>query len=295
MASWLRKIGTFLPQEIPGPIAVLYEKVAIGGLRGFHQQVASEITSSLKSGKILDVGTGPGQLLIEITRRNPNLELVGFDLSRKMLKIAKRLTEPPCFLAKARTGAKICAEAAATDLVPTTVRTDANPVRNFKKAEALEQVPKISNGANIRLVRGDVRNLPFSDGEFDLVVSTLSLHHWHDPARGIRECLRVTAAGGRCWIYDLRTDVPVRTHAKLVTGEGLGRLARSWIFKFHGVDPKQYEARTVTSWLGGGVTVQAEVHAAYLKLNIEKPLCESQEETIHSKGASLMSSVSLQT
>jgi ubiquinone/menaquinone biosynthesis C-methylase UbiE len=230
---------------------VLYEKVAIGGLRGFHQQVASAITSSLKSGRVLDVGTGPGQLLIEITRRNPNLELVGIDLSRKMLKIAKRLTEQD---------AKVCAEAAATDLVPTTVRTD----------------------ANIRLVRGDVRNLPFSDGEFDLVVSTLSLHHWHDPARGIQECLRVTAPGGRCWIYDLRTDASVRTHAKLVTGEGLGRLARSWIFKFHGVDPKQYEARTVTSWLGAGAMVQAEVYAAYLKLNIEKPLCESQEGTTFS-------------
>ncbi len=242
MASWLRKIYPFLPQEIPGPIAVLYEKVAMGGLRGFHQQVASEITSSLKSGRVLDIGTGPGQLLIEITRRNPNLGLVGFDLSRKMLKIAKKLTEQD---------AKVCAEAVATDLVPATVRTD----------------------ENIRLVRGDVRNLPFSDGEFDLVVSTLSLHHWHDPARGIQECLRVTAPGGRCWIYDLRTDVPARMHAKLVTGEGLGRLARSWIFKFHGVDPKQYEARTVSSWLVGA-TVGVEVHAAYLKLNIEKPLCE---------------------
>jgi ubiquinone/menaquinone biosynthesis C-methylase UbiE len=257
LASWLRKIYPFLPQEIPGPIAVLYEKVAMGGLRGFHQQVASEITSSLKSGKILDVGTGPGQLLIEITRRNPNIELVGFDLSRKMLKIAKKLTEPPCFLAKAKTGAKVCAGTTATDPAPRTVSTN------------------LGSGP-IRLVRGDVRNLPFSDGEFDLVVSTLSLHHWHDPAKGIQECLRVTAPGGRCWIYDLRTDVPARMHAKLVTGEGLGRLARSWIFKFHGVDPKQYEARTVASWLAGGATVEVEVHAAYLKLNIEKPLCESQ-------------------
>ena len=256
MASWLRKIYPFLPQEIPGPIAVLYEKVAMGGLRGFHQQVASEITSSLKSGKILDVGTGPGQLLIEITRRNPNIELVGFDLSRKMLKIAKKLTEPPCFLAKAGTGAKVCAGTTATDPAPRTVSTN------------------LGSGP-IRFVRGDVRNLPFSDGEFDLVVSTLSLHHWHDPAKGIQECLRVTVPGGRCWIYDLRTDVPARMHAKLVTGEGLGRLARSWIFKFHGVDPEQYEARTVSSWLVGA-TVEVEVHAAYLKLNIEKPLCESQ-------------------
>ncbi len=241
---------------------MLYEKVAMGGLRGFHQQVASEITSSLNSGRVLDVGTGPGQLLIEITRHNPNLELVGFDLSRKMLKIAKRLTEQ---------NAKVCAEAAATDLVPTTVRTD----------------------ANIRLVRGDVRNLPFPDGSFDLVVSTLSIHHWHDPARGIRECLRVTAPKGRCWIYDLRTDVPARTLVRLVMGQGLGRLFLSWVFQFHGVDPNQYEAHMVTSWLGSGATVQAEVHAAYLKLNIEKLLCKSQDGTICSKSAPLVRSAVL--
>ncbi len=129
---------------------------------------------------------------------------------------------------------------------------------------------------SIRLVRADVRELPFSDNAFDLVVSTISIHHWHNPARGIKECLRVTAPGGRCWIYDLRTDVSARTHAKFVTGKGLYRLALGWIFKFHGVDPNQYQAPMVASWLAGDVTVQSQVHAAYLKLNIEKPLCESQ-------------------
>ena len=244
MASWLKKIRVFLPQQIPGPIAVLYEKVAAPGLWQFYRQVAGEITSSLSSGKVLDVGTGPGHLLVEIVRCNPNLKLVGLDLSRKMLKIAEKSV--------AQDG-KVCAS----------------------------------------LVRGDIQNLPFPDGMFDLVVSTLSIHHWRDPAKGIRECLRVTAPGGRCWIYDLRTDVPARTLAKLVTGEKLSRLALSWIFKFHGVDPKQYQARTVASWLGNGATVQAEVHAAYLRLNIEKPPYKLQDKTVCSKSASSVSSAAL--
>jgi 2-polyprenyl-3-methyl-5-hydroxy-6-metoxy-1,4-benzoquinol methylase len=84
-AGWLRKIHTSLSQEIPEPIAVLYEKVATPGLSLFYQQVASE-------GRVLDVGAGPGHLLVEIARRRPNLELVALDLSRKMLKIAKKLT-----------------------------------------------------------------------------------------------------------------------------------------------------------------------------------------------------------
>ena len=89
--NWLRKIRPYLPQEIPGPMAVLYEKVATGALCGFYRQVASEVTSSLTSGRVLDVGTGPGHLLIEIARLNRDLELVGVDLSSKMLKIAESL------------------------------------------------------------------------------------------------------------------------------------------------------------------------------------------------------------
>ena len=254
MTNWLQKTRAFLPQEILGPMATLYEKVATPGLRQFHRQVALEITSSLSSGRVLDVGTGPGHLLVEIARQNPDLDLTGCDLSRKMLKIAKQSFE--------RNGMR-CAEDL-TDSVATTANTN----------------------RSIRLVRADVRELPFSDNAFDLVVSTISIHHWHNPARGIKECLRVTAPGGRCWIYDLRTDVSARTHAKFVTGKGLYRLALGWIFKFHGVDPNQYQAPMVASWLAGDVTVQSQVHAAYLKLNIQKTLCESQDRTRYSKSLS---------
>jgi ubiquinone/menaquinone biosynthesis C-methylase UbiE len=257
--SWLQKIRIFLPQEIRGPIAVLYEKVATVGLAQFYRQVASEITSSLSSGKVLDVGTGPGHLLVEIARLNPNLELVGFDLSPKMLKIAKKTTE------------------------------------KFTNVQVGSSTTVHSSGGSwlCDLVRGDVQNLPFADGTFDLVVSTLSLHHWRNPTRGIEECLRVTAPGGSCWIYDLRTDVPARNHAKFITGERLGHLVLSWIFKFHGVDPKRYEAHTVASWLGSAATVQAQLYAAYLKLNIKKPLHKPQDMTICSKSIAAESPVLL--
>ncbi len=262
MASWLGKFRTFLPQAIHGPVAVLYEKVAIPGLREFHQKVALEVASSLKSGRVLDVGTGPGHLLVEIARQNPDLELTGCDLSRKMLEIAKQSIEPV---------ATVCVDPASTDIAPTTGET--NP--------------------GVRLVRADVQNLPFSDNTFDLVVSTLSIHHWHDPAAGIRECLRVTAPGGRCWIYDLRTDVPAREHAKLITSNWFGRLVLSWIFRFHGINPRRYQTSTLVSWLGHGAMVQAQVHAAYLKLNIEKPDDKSHDGTIGSKSLSSVSSAAL--
>src|SRR5215208_5821562 len=50
---------------------------------------------------------------------------------------------------------------------------------------------------------GDVAALPLSDGEFDGVVSTLSLHHWSDPASGLAEIHRVLKPDGGARIYDL--------------------------------------------------------------------------------------------
>jgi SAM-dependent methyltransferase len=51
---------------------------------------------------------------------------------------------------------------------------------------------------------GDAASLAFPDNSFDLVVSTLSLHHWADPAAGLAEIARVLRPGGRGLIWDLR-------------------------------------------------------------------------------------------
>jgi SAM-dependent methyltransferase len=55
----------------------------------------------------------------------------------------------------------------------------------------------------VRFEVGDVAALPLPDGEFDGVVSTLSLHHWPDPASGLAEIHRVLKPGGEARIYDL--------------------------------------------------------------------------------------------
>lgn len=53
-------------------------------------------------------------------------------------------------------------------------------------------------------VVGDVASLPFPDASFDLVVSTLSMHHWADPKAGLDEIGRVLRPGGRALVWDLR-------------------------------------------------------------------------------------------
>ena len=252
MMSWKRKLRRLLPQEIQGPFVALYERIAIPGLAAFHQQVAADICSSLAHGRVLDVGTGPAHLLVEIARRRRSLKLTGVDLSPRMLRIARTVTREAMDSEAGQGPANGVAAGA---------------------AKGLTDCP-------IELALGDVCDLPFDDGAFDLVVSTLSLHHWHRPVRGIQECLRVTAPGGQCWIYDLRTDVPARQLAGMVTGGRLRRLILGRVFKFHGVRPEEYVSHSVAQWLDGSATVEAEVRPTYLKLTVKKSPCELRDGAV---------------
>ena len=51
---------------------------------------------------------------------------------------------------------------------------------------------------------GDVASMPFPDETFDLVVSTMSMHHWADPAAGLAEIYRVLRPGARALVWDFR-------------------------------------------------------------------------------------------
>jgi ubiquinone/menaquinone biosynthesis C-methylase UbiE len=57
-------------------------------------------------------------------------------------------------------------------------------------------------GARASVEQADVADLPFSDGSVDVVVSSLSLHHWDQPREAIGELRRILRPGGRLRIYD---------------------------------------------------------------------------------------------
>jgi SAM-dependent methyltransferase len=123
--------------------------------RPLRARIAADVAAlQLPAGAhVLDVGTGPGWLPVEIARRCPDLWVTGLDISARMVEAAHAAIEP---------GQQVIAEV------------------------------------------GDVAALPYRDRSVDLVVSTLSQHHWPDLAAATRELARVLAPGGRIWIYDLR-------------------------------------------------------------------------------------------
>lgn len=76
---------------------------------------------------------------------------------------------------------------------------------NTEQAVAAEHRPTF--------VVGGVAELPFPDGSFDLVVSTLSMHHWADATAGQAEIGRVLRPGGRALVWDIRPGiVPLHRH-----------------------------------------------------------------------------------
>src|SRR5215216_3312603 len=137
------------------PSAAMYDALVASVLEGFYARAASEVAAAHPGGKVLEVGSGPGRLAVQLAREAPDTTLTGVDISDAMVERAAR-----------------------------------------RAAEA-------GLAERVRFEVGDVSALPFADQEFDRVVSTLSLHHWPDPARGLAEIYRVLKRGGEARIYDL--------------------------------------------------------------------------------------------
>ena len=70
------------------------------------------------------------------------------------------------------------------------------------QSAAQTEIGIVAVGEQIGVEQADVADLPFADASVDLVVSSLSLHHWDRPREAIGELGRVLRPGGRLRIYD---------------------------------------------------------------------------------------------
>jgi ubiquinone/menaquinone biosynthesis C-methylase UbiE len=55
-----------------------------------HREIAHDLVSRIERGRLLDVGTGPGKLLLEVHQLNPDIELFGLDISEAMVQLARK-------------------------------------------------------------------------------------------------------------------------------------------------------------------------------------------------------------
>ncbi len=83
MKQWLKI------ERIPGLLASVYIKATRMGIDNYYRPVAEEIVSNMNQGLILDLGTGPGYLPVEIVKKASDVNIIGIDLSRKLIKAAR--------------------------------------------------------------------------------------------------------------------------------------------------------------------------------------------------------------
>jgi len=110
--------------------------------------------STLSPRRVLDVGTGYGTSVEQLSRRfSRTARIWSIDASAEVLR----------------------------------------SVREMLKDERLE---------GVFLKKGRAERIPFPAGHFDLVVSLLSLHHFSDPRKALREMARVTTSAGNLVVAD---------------------------------------------------------------------------------------------
>ena len=88
---WRRLMKRFHPEGIPWPGSVLYN--ALSGTKVFlrhYELVAHDVAHYGTAQYLLDIGTGPGHLLLALRKTLPDAELVGVDISPAMIAQAQR-------------------------------------------------------------------------------------------------------------------------------------------------------------------------------------------------------------
>jgi ubiquinone/menaquinone biosynthesis C-methylase UbiE len=86
-----RLIKIFHPEGIPWIGTVFYNALAGTSLfQRYYDVVAQDILSYGPKGRILDIGTGPGWLLVKLHQHAPRLQITGLDTSAAMVAKARK-------------------------------------------------------------------------------------------------------------------------------------------------------------------------------------------------------------
>jgi ubiquinone/menaquinone biosynthesis C-methylase UbiE len=79
------------PALFEGRASRVYDFMARRLLRGLYRRIADDLVDAVREGAdVLDVGTGPGVLLVELAKRRPDVRMTGVDLSTDMISASGR-------------------------------------------------------------------------------------------------------------------------------------------------------------------------------------------------------------
>jgi len=83
------------PEAIPRLGTTLYNSLSSSAIFQRHYEwVAKDISSYCRQGALLDIGTGPGRLLLKLRQASPDMRLVGIDSSPSMvIKARQNITD----------------------------------------------------------------------------------------------------------------------------------------------------------------------------------------------------------
>lgn len=91
---WRNFLHRWHPEGIPWPGSVLYNALTKTDVFSKHYAlVAEHVGRYCRSGSLLDIGTGPGWLLLALRRTLPKVKLVGVDISADMVAVARKNLE----------------------------------------------------------------------------------------------------------------------------------------------------------------------------------------------------------
>ena len=127
------------------------------GIARVHQTLIEQ--AELADGhRVLEIGSGTGNLTLRVKRSHPGVDVIGVDPDPLALTRAQR---------------------------------------------------KLHGESGIRFDHGYAQKLPYADGEFDRVLSSLMLHHLDSDATAaaLTEAFRVLRPGGRLHLVDVDPDV----------------------------------------------------------------------------------------
>jgi ubiquinone/menaquinone biosynthesis C-methylase UbiE len=86
-----RLLKLFHFEGIPWPCSVFYNSISTTSVFQRHYElIARDILSYCAEGSLLDIGTGPGWLLVKLQQHSPEMQLVGIDASPSMVAKARK-------------------------------------------------------------------------------------------------------------------------------------------------------------------------------------------------------------